>query len=379
MHTSALYVHVPFCRALCAYCDFARQVRTEVDVTRYLTALRLEFIRATQAVGARMEPRTVYVGGGTPTSLMPGELEQLLLLIREHADLLHVVEFTVEANPGTLSPGTFSILRRHGVNRISFGVQSFQPRLLALLGRIHSAEQAQRAVREARDAGFQNVSLDLMHGLPGQTRSELAADLAAAIDAAPNHISAYGLSYEDGTPLADRVARGELKRLAPEEEAAQYLIVIDRFEEAGFRQYEISNYARGRHESRHNLVYWHNGPYLGLGPSAASFSDRERRVNKRFLQEWAAALEGGGDPVETRERLTGERRAREALMLALRLREGASVQVFREQYGFDLETTCADQLQRFQAQGLMERSPEGCWRITREGLPVADAIMTQLI
>ena len=379
MLTSALYVHVPFCRALCAYCDFARQVRVPADVARYLAALDLEFARAARRLGERLAPRTVYVGGGTPTSLESGELAQLLELVARHADLSHVIEFTVEANPGTLAADTFAVLHRYRVNRISFGVQSFQPRLLGLLGRIHSAEQAHRAVREARDAGFENVSIDLMHGLPTETRAELAGDLAAAIDAAPAHISAYGLSYEEGTPLAERVRRGDLRRLEPEEEAAQYRLVMERLESAGYRQYEISNYARKRYEARHNLVYWHNGAYLGVGPSAASYIDGERRVNRRRLDDWAGALERNADPVESRERLEGERRAREALMLALRLREGASSQVFIERYRFDIDSACAEPLRRFEAQKLMERTADGRWRITRAGLPVADAILCQLI
>jgi oxygen-independent coproporphyrinogen-3 oxidase len=379
MHTAALYVHVPFCRAICAYCDFARQVCVAGDVARYLVALDLEFARAARELGERLAPRTVFLGGGTPTSLESGDLSSLLALIARHADLSHIVEFTVEANPGTLAADTFAVLRKHRVNRISFGVQSFQPRLLQLLGRIHSAEQARRAVLEARDAGFENVSIDLMHGLPSETRGELAGDLAAAIDAAPSHISAYGLSYEEGTPLAERVERGELKRLDPGEEADQYRFVMERLGSAGYRQYEISNYARERYEARHNLVYWHNGPYLGVGPSAASYIGGERRVNRRRLEDWAVALEQNVDPVETRERLEGERRAREALMLALRLREGASPQVFRERYGFDIDVACAEQLRRFEAQKMMERTAEGHWRITRAGLPVADAILSQMI
>lgn len=379
MNILALYVHVPFCRALCAYCDFARQVRTAADVERYLAALDLEFARAAQQLGRRIAPRTVFIGGGTPTSLESAELTRLLSLIDRHADLSNVLEFTVEANPGTLAADTFAILRDHRVNRISFGVQSFQPRLLKLLGRIHSTEQAHRAVREARDAGFQNVSIDLMHGLPTETREELTRDLATAIDVSPNHISAYGLSYEEGTPLKECLTRGELARLDSEEEAEQYRIVMEQLEAGGFRQYEISNYARSGFEARHNLVYWHNEPYLGVGPSAASYIDGERRVNKRSLKDWARALETDADAVESRECLLGERRAREALMLALRLREGASPQRLREQYNFDIEVACREVLQRLQTQGFMEQTAEGNWRVTRAGLPVADAILSQLI
>ena len=232
----ALYVHVPFCRAICRYCDFARQVRTEADVERYLHALRIELERLGQTT-----PRTVYVGGGTPTALEVDELSRILQLITGAIEVARVEEFTVEGNPGTLTPDKFAAMRDCGVSRMSLGVQSFQPRLLELLGRIHSEAQARSAVADARAAGFTNLSIDLMHGLPDETREELAADLAAAIDAAPEHISAYGLSYEEGTPLKDSLERGVLKRLNPVEEAAQYQLVMERLVGAGFEQYEISN------------------------------------------------------------------------------------------------------------------------------------------
>jgi len=374
MNPVALYVHVPFCRAICKYCDFARQVRTAADVEVYLSALRIELERAGQTA-----PRTVFVGGGTPTSLDPRELSQLLDLIVHTVDMAGVEEFTVEANPGTLRGDVFDVLRARGVNRVSLGVQTFQPRLLAMLGRIHSEAQAKSAVADARTAGFTNVSIDLMHGLPTETREELAADIDAAIDVAPDHISAYGLSYEDGTPLKESVARGELKRLSAEEESAHYREVMERLEDAGFAQYEISNYAKLGFEARHNLAYWHNEPYLGVGPAAASYMDGERRVNKRGLGDWAGALTVGGNAIASRERLEGEARAREALMLALRLRQGADAGEFRSRYDFDFEKECGAQLERFAAQGLVERTAAGRWRISRAGLPVADAILSELI
>lgn len=374
MNPVALYVHVPFCRAICKYCDFARQVRAAADVEVYLRALRIELEKS-----GRMTPRTMFFGGGTPTSLDANELSQLLDLVVRFVDMKSVVEFTVEANPGTLTPDALTVLRERGVNRISFGVQSFQPRLLDLLGRIHSEAQARTAVADARAAGFTNVSIDLMHGLPTETREELASDIDAALDVAPDHISAYGLSYEDGTPLQECVARGDLKRLGAEEESAHYREAMERLGAAGFNQYEISNYARPGFEAQHNLAYWHNEPYLGVGPAAASYMDGERRVNMRGLREWARALTDGGEAIDSRERLEGEARAREALMLALRLREGADAGEFRSRYDFDFERECSAELQRFSAQGLMERTPTGRWRIARAGLPVADTILSELV
>ena len=374
---AALYVHVPFCRARCAYCDFARVVRTADGVARYLAALEEELARR---VVAPFAPRTVYFGGGTPTSLETAELARLLELFARHVDLSRSEEFTVEANPGTITPEKLAQLRAHGVNRLSLGAQSFQPRLLKLLGRIHTADEARAAVGLARAAGFANLSLDLMHGLPTETREELGADLDAALALRPEHLSAYGLTYEEGTPLAAAVPRGEVSKLAPEEEAAQYRLVMERLEAGGLAQYEISNYALApRREARHNLVYWRNEAYLGLGPSAASYAGGERTVNAADLEEWARGIAARGEAFATRERLSGEQRAREALILELRLRAGVEPREFRARWDFDIEAACGTALERFRAQGVMERTDEGRWRIARAGLPVADTILSELV
>jgi len=373
---AALYVHVPFCRARCAYCDFARVVRTADGVARYLTALEEELAR--RVVGP-FAPRTVYFGGGTPTSLETAELARLLELLARHVDLSRLEEFTVEANPGTITPEKLARLRAQGVNRLSLGAQSFQPRLLKLLGRIHTADEARAAVGLARAAGFTNLSLDLMHGLPTETREELSADLDAALALEPEHLSAYGLTYEEGTPLAAATARGEIPKLTSEEEAAQYRLVMERLEAGGVRQYEISNYARPGREARHNLVYWRNEAYLGVGPSAASYAGGERTVNAADLEEWAQGIAARGEAVATRERLSGEKRAREALILELRLRVGVEPWEFRARWNFDFEAACGTALERFRAQGVMERTGAGRWRIARAGLPVADTILSELV
>jgi oxygen-independent coproporphyrinogen-3 oxidase len=384
----ALYVHVPFCRAFCAYCDFARELYAPDRVVLYLAALDRELHqrvgRLTAAARvARFAPATVYIGGGTPTSLSADELGQLLEVLARHVDGFQAAEFTVEANPGTLDgrPGAskLDVLRRRGVNRLSLGVQSFQPRLLKLLGRIHTPEQAPQAVAAARAAGFANLSLDLIHGLPGQTRAELVRDLEEAVALAPEHVSAYGLSYEEGTPLKRAVARGQVAPWPPEEEAAHYELVVARLEACGFAQYEISNYARPGFEARHNLVYWRNEAYLGVGPAAASYLGGERTVNARMLDEYLTAVRERGEAVATREALSPEARAREALILELRLRAGVEPKAFQARWGLDLEASFGAALTRFQGQGMMERTAAERWRITRAGLPVADTILSEFV
>ena len=395
---AALYVHVPFCRAKCSYCDFAREVRHADRVSLYLAALAIELgsrcaesprggavtktlnrQSSPDASGVYRQSRTVYIGGGTPTSLTEAELDRLLDILARHVDLKSAEEFTVEANPGTLTVGKLSLLRTRGVNRLSLGVQSFQPRLLKLLGRIHTAGEARASVELARAAGFDNLSLDLMHGLPTGSRQELECDLDAALALAPEHLSAYGLTYEEGTPLALAVARGDIAKLSAEEETAQYTLVMERLEAGGLPQYEISNYARPGRQSRHNLAYWRNEPYLGFGPSAASYLDGERSVNERELDAYCAAIAARGQAVASRERLDPEKRAREALILELRLRAGVDAAEFRARWGWDFQAACAAELARFRAQGLMEFTPEQRWRLTARALPVADTVLSEFV
>lgn len=376
----ALYVHVPFCAAFCSYCDFASELYTPALVERYLTALDKELAtRVAQLAPAKsFAPRTIYIGGGTPSALSAAELARLLEILAQRVDVRGVEEFTIEANPGTVDGAKLELLRRRGVNRVSFGVQSFQPRLLKLLGRIHGPEEGRQAVRLARGAGFENVSVDLMHGLPTQTRDELRRDLDEVVALRTEHVSAYGLSYEEGTPLREAVERGGVARLAAEEEAAHYMTVMAALEQAGLAQYEISNYARPGRESRHNLVYWRNEAYLGVGASAASFVNWERSRNQSDLEAYLRGVEATGTACEETETLDETARAREALVLELRLRRGVDVDEFRQRWGFDCLGASAA-LPRFLEQGLMERMPDGRYLVSRRGLPVADSILAEFV
>lgn len=381
---AGLYVHLPFCAAICTYCDFASEVYSAERPRRYLTLLERDFARNVarldMAPGERYAPRTIFLGGGTPSALSLGELVAFFDALERHVDLGRVEEFTIEANPGSTDAAKLDLLLKRGVNRISFGVQSFQPHLLKLLGRIHGANQGREAVALARAAGFTNISIDLMHGLPGQSLDDLARDLDEALALGTEHISAYGLIYEDGTPLKNAVAEGKLKRLPPEEESAHYRLVMDRLETGGLPQYEISNYARLGCEARHNLIYWRNEAYLGAGVSAAGFVNFERATNHYEMDAYMGAIERGEDPIASRETLDPQARAREALVLELRLRAGVDPAVFRERWGLDIEgaSPIGATLLKFQSVGLMEKA-DGRWRIARAGLPVADGILSELV
>ncbi|MCX5977251.1 MAG: radical SAM family heme chaperone HemW [Coprothermobacterota bacterium] len=287
----AVYLHVPFCAEKCTYCDFLSFSGSPEVVRQYLCAL----VREVELVRPLLESRdiaTVYFGGGTP-SLLP--LETLAeLLHRILPDPSDEVEVTLEANPGTVSLNSLSSLRRSGFNRLSFGVQSLRSGELKLLGRIHNAAQAKEAVRQARQAGFSNLSLDFLFGLPGQSRGDLVLTLMEALSLEPSHLSLYALTLEKGTPLARAVAEGRLSLPSDDEMADTYQAAAELLEGDGFERYEISNFAKGEppspFRSRHNQVYWHYGEYLGLGLGAVSFLEGTRRRNTNSLEEYAAAM-----------------------------------------------------------------------------------------
>jgi oxygen-independent coproporphyrinogen-3 oxidase len=386
----ALYVHVAFCASLCRYCDFASELYAPDRARGYLNALEKELRTRIallavppspcgrgQGEGA-FAPRTIYIGGGTPTVLSVPELSQLLDTLHRHVDMSRVAEFTVEANPGTLDAAKLDLLRARGVNRLSIGSQSFQERLLTLLGRTHNAEQARNAVRLARAAGFDNLSLDLMHGLATQTPDELRRDLDAAIALQTEHVSAYGLAYEEGTPLADAVEAGAVQPLPSEREAEYYMTVMDALDAAGLAQYEISNYARPGRDARHNLVYWRNEAYLGIGASAASFIAWQRSTNHEDVAAYVTAVEQSGTAIAAAETLDPQARAREALVLELRMRRGVDPAEFHARWGLDVLHDCPA-LPRHLCEGLMERTPAGRYRISRRGLPVADGILAEFV
>jgi len=385
----ALYVHVPFCRSRCSYCDFTSEVHTSRRVRLFLDALAREAERAPHAGSA---PATAYFGGGTPTSPGDGEIAELFGILKRSFDLSRVKEWTVEANPGTIDERRLGLLRELGADRLSLGTQSFRENFLRLLGRRHGVDEAEEAVRAARRAGFANVSLDLIFAMPGQTLDDVKSDVARAVELGPDHVSLYSLSYEPGTKLHRMRAEGAVAPPDEELEREMYLEIIDDLFAAGYEQYEISNFARPGYESRHNLVYWEGalpggggGPcpevveYVGLGPSASSFVDGERRRNLRDLGDYASRLARGEDPVEERERLGPERAARETLMLALRTRRGVAPQGFERRTGFSLEALMGEAGLRLLEGGWLERTDSGRIRLSRRALPVADAVLAEIV
>ena len=364
-----LYVHLPFCRQKCFYCDFPSYAGQEGRMAVYVEALLGELAREGAPLRAAWgPPRTVYLGGGTPTALPPALMERLLAGLREFlAAAPDALEFTCECNPGTVDAAYLSLLRAGGVNRLSLGVQTFDDALLRRIGRIHTAAQARAAVRQARAAGFRNLSLDLMYGLPGQTLAGLEMSVQQAFALAPQHISIYGLQVEEGTAFARAQAAGRLALPSDEESEAMYDYMTAALPAAGYARYEISNFARPGFESRHNLGYWQDVPYLGVGAAAHSYLDGQRYENPRGIEEYLAALRESGRARREEEPLTRATSMEEFAFLALRTARGIDRARFAARFGCELASVYADAIARMRARGFLEEDAQGV-RLTPLGM-----------
>ncbi len=384
----ALYVHIPFCRARCAYCDFNTYAGLETLIPAYVAAVCREIEAAGEQLGHPIVP-TIYFGGGTPSFLPPDLLSELFHALRFTFHVPRDAEVTLEANPGTVNPEELRGLQELGVNRLSLGVQSAHDDELRLLGRTHTWAQAVETVEAARAAGFDNLNLDFIFSLPGQTLARWQETLEAALEPGlePEHLSLYALSVEEGTPLERRIARGELQ--APDEDLAaeMYELAEEVLAAEGFFHYEISNWARANRKSqiqnprsqkwwpepelwnlkpkarsgdicpsvcRHNLTYWRNEPWLGVGAGAHSWLDRHRWANVRHPREYIAALEQGGTPVAEMETIDRRLEMGETMMLGLRLAEGVNDARFRARFGAGLEVAFGEELAQLQDVGLLE-------------------------
>jgi len=371
----ALYVHVPYCRRRCAYCDFHSEILDTATVPALVDGLLadLEMYRRERP----LEFDTLYVGGGTPTVLPPAELRRLLKHISD-CRATEEAEFTVEANPATVTREVADVLVQAGVNRISVGAQSFQVTELRTLERTHEPSDVARTVRLCRECGLAQISLDLIFGIPGQTLKTWRRSLEAAAVLNVEHISCYALTYEPGTPFHQRRQAGLLTPVDPDLEADMYELALDLLPAAGYLQYEISNFARPGAECRHNLCYWHNLPYLGIGPSAAGFIDEVRYKNVTGVAAYLEAIRAARHPWAEQERLPRERRARETAMLLLRLTAGIQRGDFARRFGVDPLAMFSEAVGRHQADGLLEVSADHL-RLTRAGRLLADHVIADFL
>jgi len=370
-----IYVHVPFCRHRCAYCDFYST--TDLPLTDAYVAAVIDEIDGFE--GFSVPADSLYVGGGTPTVLTNRQLERILDALSPHSAADRSPEITVEANPGTLmSPGRLAELRRCGVNRLNIGVQSFDDRRLAFLGRIHTAAQARQSCMEARRAGFDNLGIDLIYGLPGQTRQEWRRQLETAVDQAPDHLSCYLLSIEPGTALFRRRQRGAFRLLGESETADLFRMTHDLLDAAGYPAYEVSNFARAPEcRSRHNRKYWNHIPYRGFGPSAHSFDGRRRWWNVADLDRYLAAMAAGSSPAAGSEHLTQTQQMIEALYLGLRQTRGIDLAAFQRRFGVAFAARFAKELEPLVDQGLVAVELQRC-RLTPDGRVLLDSVAGRL-
>jgi oxygen-independent coproporphyrinogen-3 oxidase len=378
----SLYVHIPFCQSKCAYCDFNSYAGLESLIEPYVGALIAE-MGLWQEPGQHMSVATVFLGGGTPSLLPLPAVERIVTALRQRFRLAADAEFSCEANPGTVDLPYLQGLRSLGVNRLSLGVQSFHDDELATLGRIHTAAEAREASHTARQAGFDNVNLDLIYGLPRQTMTAWQHTVRKAIALRPDHLSLYALSLEEGTPLADAVAHGRLPPPDADLAADMYLWAEDALAAAGYQHYEISNWALPGRQCRHNLTYWLNESYLGLGAGAHSCFGGFRFANVKephryiplveesakghgHLAEGLAPFLTGLGHVASVEQMTAARTVAETVVLGLRLVEGLPLEEFRRRFGQELMSAYGPQVEELEVLGLLERG-DGCLRLTTRG------------
>ena len=379
---SRLYLHIPFCMRKCPYCAFASWQGAENDADTYAELLLKEMLLARQRSVPLQPLDSVYFGGGTPSLLSPRKVARVLERVAELFGLNERAEITLEANPGTVDCRKLDGFRSAGINRISFGVQSFDDRMLAALGRIHTAHQAREAFGEARKTGFSNISIDLINTLPGQTPELWRADLEQAMALAPEHLSVYGLTLEEGTPFADRYSHNS--PLLPDEDlSADMFEMADKLlTEGGYEHYEIANYARPDCRSRHNSGYWRRDGYLGLGVGAHSFM-LEGKFGTRFcntpdLGEYSSSVAKGELPRRDITPLVREDALAEFMFLGLRMADGVTFSAFREIFGIGIDQIFGKELEELLAQNLLQADSNGL-ALTRRGMLLSNRVFSRFL
>jgi oxygen-independent coproporphyrinogen-3 oxidase len=381
----SLYIHIPYCISKCPYCDFNSHVVAEIPETQYVNALGRELERYGASEDWDGRPvQSIFFGGGTPSTFAPASIGKLLRQVAATFPIEADCEITLEANPGTVDRDNFHGYHEAGVNRISVGVQSFQPRLLEFLGRIHSADEARKALDTVRRAGFDNFSLDLIYANPGQTLRELETDLNEALAFEPPHLSAYNLTFEEGTPFHREYRAGRMHSLSEEEEIAMAEVIEEKLRAAGLERYEISNYARPGAHSRHNVNYWRGGDYLGVGAGAHSYkrSDDKPVFGKRWSNEknpgrYMALTRDGGSATVDEEEIDRTKAAGEFMFMGLRMIEGVSPRVFSSRFG-PAPRAFYPQIEDWLEGELMEEK-NGYLRLTQRGLLLANSIFAELM
>jgi oxygen-independent coproporphyrinogen-3 oxidase len=378
-HVPGLYVHIPFCFHKCHYCDFYSIThQDERRMSRFVDLMHREAELWRDARQLTILPKTIFFGGGTPSLLPLDQMRRLIAGLRERIDLSHVNECTVEVNPATANFDYCKMLRENGVDRLSFGAQSYDRDELKLLERHHDPQDVQRSIELARRAGFSRLNVDLIYAIPGQSMQSWARSLDAAIQLRTPHLSCYALTYEPNTPMAVKKRLGHFQAASDELELEMARLARQRLGDAGLRAYEISNYASAGEECPHNLLYWTGGSYVGLGPSAASHVEGTRFKNRPHLGEWERAIERHELPAVDVEVLTPPQRAGELIMLQLRLTRGVDLADFKRRTGQDAVESYSDLIDRLINARLLQLDNHHL-RLTDSGLNVADAVAAEFL
>ena len=369
---SSAYVHIPFCTQICYYCDFSKVFIKNQPVDAYLEHLIQE--TRSYEIG---KLRTLYIGGGTPTALSAQQLAYLLTELPKVMDLSEVEEFTIEANPGDLDPDKIAVLKDSQVNRVSLGVQTFDNKMLKKIGRSHQEQDIYDNIRHLKQAGFDNISIDLIYALPGQTMDQVKENVAKAIDLDIPHMSLYSLILENHTVFMNRMRRGKLPLPKEELEAEMFEYIIEELEKAGFEHYEISNFSKPGFESRHNLVYWDNAEYYGLGAGASGYVDGIRYKNHGPIRHYLEAVEAGKARI-IEEHLTMEEKMEEELFLGLRKKTGVSKARFEEKFSVSFNQRYGLVVASLTEQGLLVPDDKQV-RMTKRGLFLGDTVAEKFI
>jgi putative oxygen-independent coproporphyrinogen III oxidase len=372
----AAYIHIPFCHHICHYCDFNKVFMKGQPVDEYLEALEKEMEITTR--GSKSVLETVFVGGGTPTALNEDQLKKLVEAIQRQLSINSNTEYTFEANPGDLSREKLKILKNSGVNRLSFGVQTFNDELLHRIGRSHRARDVFESIEAAKEVGFENISVDLIYSLPGQTKQDFIDSIRTALSLELPHYSGYSLIIEPKTVFYNLMQKGKLPLPGEDAEAEMYETLMEQMEQHGLRQYEISNFALPGFESRHNLTYWNNDEYYGFGAGAHSYVNGVRQSNYGPLKKYMEPLAKGDLPIMDAHQVSHGEKMEEEMFLGLRKTEGISVRRFQEKFEENPLLLFSEQIEEWQGKGLLETNNERIY-LTRQGRLLGNEVFQSFI
>ncbi|MTT32499.1 oxygen-independent coproporphyrinogen III oxidase [Terrilactibacillus sp. BCM23-1] len=368
------YIHIPFCEHICYYCDFNKVFIKNQPVDDYLDALEKEIARS----GSHPNLETIYIGGGTPTALDTQQFNRLLKIVKKYLLNESIIEYTVEANPENVTPEKLHLMKENGVTRLSIGVQTFQDEILENIGRIHHPDDAAKAVEEAKKAGFENISIDLMFGLPNQTEDMLISSIQEALKLQTEHISIYSLQIEPKTIFFNRLKKGKLTLPGQELEAQMFETLIRTLEEKGFSHYEISNFAKPGFESRHNSIYWQNEPYYGFGAGSHGYIYGQRVVNSGPINKYIQRVNKRGHACTATHQVSITEAIEEEMFLGLRMKQGVNKQHFYEKFGRQLNSIYNGTIKDLKQKGLLEEDEDRV-ALTHEGLFLGNDVFSSFL